>query len=134
MTKIRTHVKLAAALAGAVILWACGGSVVLEPEDNGQGGGTSASATVTSSQSSTTGQGPGPDCSATICSGLGTESCSCQRTCGVAKLESTCALNEKKELVCVCSYDDSFSGTCFEKTPNVCDIDKGCCAKYFQGI
>jgi len=135
MTKIRTHVKLAAALAGAVILWACGGSVVLEPEDNGQGGGTSSSATVTSSQSSaTTGPGPGPNCSDTICMGLGTESCSCQRTCGFAKLESTCALNEDKELVCVCSYDDTFSGVCFEKTPNVCDIDKGCCAKYFQGI
>jgi hypothetical protein len=129
MTKNRTLVKLAAALASAVILWACGGSVVLEPE-GGEGGG-GASTSVTSAQAST---GSGLMCSDTTCIGLGTESCSCQRTCGFAKLESTCALNEDKTLVCVCTYDDMFSGTCFEKTPNVCDIDKGCCAKYFQGI
>jgi hypothetical protein len=134
MTKIRNYVKLATVLGGAVILGACGGSVVLEPEDTGQGGGTtsSSSSTVTSSQAST-GSGP-TNCSDTTCSGLGTNDCSCFRTCGFAKLEATCALNEDKTLVCVCSYDDSFSGTCFEKTPNVCDIDKGCCAKYFQGI
>ncbi|HZF53295.1 MAG TPA: hypothetical protein VE093_31805 [Polyangiaceae bacterium] len=131
MTKIRPYVKLAAALAGAAILWGCGGNVVLEPDDNGQGGGASVSSATSSSQAST---GSGAMCSDTTCIGLGTESCSCQRTCGFAKLESTCALNDDKVLVCVCSYDDSFSGTCFEKTPNVCDIDKGCCAKYFQGI
>lgn len=130
MTKKRTHVKLAAALVGSAILWACGGNVVLEPDGNGQGG-EGASASTTSSQAST---GSGPTCSDTTCSGLGTESCSCYRTCGFAKLESTCGLNEDKVLVCVCSYDESFSGTCFETTPNVCDIDKGCCAKYFQGI
>lgn len=137
MTEMRTYVKLGAALAGAAVVWgaACGGSVVLEP-DTGEGGGTSASSatmgTTTGNPQGST--GAGPDCTEMSCTGLGTNACTCERTCGFAKLQSSCALNEDKVLVCVCTYDEMFSGTCFEKTQNVCDIDKGCCAKYFQGI
>ena len=68
------------------------------------------------------------------CTGIGTNTCKCTRKCGFAELRANCAPDDKGVIVCVCSYDDVFSGTCFEKTSAVCDIDIGCCAKYFQGI
>lgn len=129
----------AVSLLGSV--WAiatCGGKVVIDGDFDGEGGagGTSNSAQssgpqTVSAQAST---GAGTSCIEETCAGLGTDECSCERTCGSALLEVKCAPNENKKLQCICSYDDVFSGACFETEGLACDIDKGCCAKYFQGI
>lgn len=53
----------------------------------------------------------------------------------MAILQAKCAPNEAKKLQCICSYGDVFSGACFETDVSLsCNIDKGCCAKYFKGI
>jgi hypothetical protein len=128
----RTGVKLGAMLVGALLCWACGGKVVIEGDGVGGGAGVTTAPSSDAAQSTT---GGGLWCQEeTSCTGLGTNDCSCLRPCGDTILESTCALNEKGQLVCICSYDQVFSGTCFETTNKPCNIDQGCCAKYFSGI
>jgi hypothetical protein len=141
-TDIRTGIRLGSALVGAVLLLACGacgGKVVLEGEIAGEGGGgASASSNVSaSSAESSSSTGGGVLCAGgenETCTGLGTNVCKCIRSCGDTQLKANCAPDDKGVIVCICSYDDVFSGTCFEKTDAVCNISKGCCAKYFQGI
>jgi hypothetical protein len=138
----RTGVRLSAMLSGALLLWACGGKVVIEGDGNaggegGEGGGTG----VTTSNGSAADAAQSSAAGGTIwcqgqtsCSGLGTDNCSCLRSCSDTTLKAVCAPNEKGQIICICSYDDVFSGTCFETTNKSCNIDQGCCAKYFSGI
>ena len=138
---IRTGVRLGSLVAFAALLLACGGKVVFVAEGEGGAGGTGSSnvaqngaSTADSAQSSTSGGSVICSDEEETCSGIGTDVCKCTRKCGFAELRANCSPDEKGVVVCICSYDDVFSGTCFEKTDAYCDIDVGCCAKYFQGI
>lgn len=141
-TDTRTGVRLCILLSSAALLWACGGKVVFIEEGGEGGNGTgdsvvsSAEVAQSSSSSSSSSTGGGVLCAGEeeTCTGLGTNVCKCIRDCGFSQLQANCAPDEKGVVVCVCSYDQVFSGTCFEKTSAVCNIDIGCCAKYFQGI
>lgn len=120
-------------LASSFGVLACGGKVVLDGEF-GAGGEGSSSVTSSADQSSAS-TGTGLQCVNRACSGLGTDVCFCQQTCGSAKLSAECAPNEESgKLQCICVYDDVFSGICYEEKETPCDMDRGCCAEYFQGI
>src|SRR5262245_35310555 len=113
----------------------CGGKVVLDGDFSGsagQGGGGASSASSSSAEVSV---GAGlMGCTEGRCAGLGTQECSCAWTCSETALKVKCAPNENKKLQCVCSYEDVFSGACFENEVDLsCNIVKGCCAKYFLG-
>ena len=58
-------------------------------------------------------------------------------SCSEALVRINCALTDtltqKNVIECVCSYENVFSGVCYEKPGLACDFDHGCCAKYFSG-
>src|ERR1044072_8926043 len=128
----RTGVVLGGMLVSALLLFSCGGKVVIEGEYAGQGGAgdegngagptSSGDTTSTSSESSggtTSGGSPLCGTTETSCTGLGTDVCKCSRPCGDTTLKVSCSPDPKGVIICICSYDMVFSGTCFKKSENV---------------
>ncbi len=121
---------------------ACGGKVIVDgvPETarpSGGSGGAGGAGGAGGSSDPAGGGGSSANCADTTCTSNDGANCSCQRACGEALVRINCALTDtltqKNVIECVCSYPNIFSGVCYEKPGLACDIDHGCCAKYFSG-
>ncbi len=133
--------RFLAVVLGVPSLFGCA-NVVLLPGENpdspsGVGGGGSGSQGVTTTAGGTTANPPGWDGCPSKCDGMseGT-TCGCTVSCsGLSKI--ACApivdLQGNSKIECVCTYEEKFSGVCYENNPDaVCDPLAGCCFKYFQ--
>jgi hypothetical protein len=122
-------------------------NVVLLPGENpddpgssgvgGAGGGNGTQVGTTTTGVTTTTDKPGWDgCPSQCKDGAGSTTCGCTVSCsGLSKI--ACApivdLQGNSKIECVCTYEELFSGVCYETNPSAtCDPHAGCCFKYFQ--
>jgi hypothetical protein len=136
----------AACFSTAVVALALGcANVVIVPGESSEstsGGGSGSAGQGGAGQGGSTASGttdppPGWDGCPSQCSGPSTSTtCSCAVSCdGLSKI--SCApstdLQGNTKIECVCTYDELFSGVCYEtNSAAMCDPHAGCCFKYFQ--
>jgi len=121
-------------------LAACGGKVIIDDGGRSSGGHASSGGEAGrgGADPESSAAGPEPTDCELHCKPSDGANCACAKDCDGAIRRISCiltdTLTEKNVIQCVCSYDDVFSGACYEKNNAACDFEHGCCAKYFSGM